>query len=182
MSSEAAVEAQERAGGGDEAAMVRRLAGKYMTFQLAAETYGLEIVTVREIIRLMEITHVPGTREFMRGVVSLRGKVIPVVDLRLKLGMPRAEATEQTVIIVVQFEVAGRSLTAGVLVDQVLEVRSVEASKIEPPPSFGAGVPAADFIRGIGMAEDRVIFLLDLGRVLSESEANELARAGEPTE
>jgi purine-binding chemotaxis protein CheW len=152
------------------------LAGKYMTFKLADEAYGLEILKVREIIGLMEITRVPRAAEFIRGVINLRGKVIPVVDLRLKFGMPRNEPTDQTVIIVVQYELSGQSFTMGILVDQVLEVLSIEAAQIEPPPSFGAAVDA-DFIRGVGKSEERVIFLIDIGRVLSEREAAAMALA-----
>ncbi|HET9598375.1 MAG TPA: chemotaxis protein CheW [Anaeromyxobacteraceae bacterium] len=156
---------------------VAALAGKYMTFQLAAEAYGLEILKVREIIGLMDITRVPRTPEFLRGVINLRGRVIPVVDLRLKFGMPRTEATEQTVIIVVQYGDGERPFTMGILVDQVLEVLSIDGSQIEPPPSFGAEALDTDFILGVGKAQDRVIFLLDIGRVLSESEARQVATA-----
>jgi purine-binding chemotaxis protein CheW len=143
-----------------------QLAGKYMTFQLADEIYGLEILKVREIIGLMDITKVPRSADFIRGVINLRGKVIPVADLRLKFGMDACQATEQTVIIVVQCAVAGRNLTVGILVDQVLEVLSIEGAQIEPPPSLGAAAVEAAFVLGVGKAGDRVIFLLDLGRVL----------------
>jgi purine-binding chemotaxis protein CheW len=156
-----------------------RLAGKYMTFKLAEEEYGLEILKVREIIGLMDITAVPRTREFIRGVINLRGKVIPVVDLRLKLGMPGCAPTDQTVIIVVQVEAAGSALTMGVLVDQVLEVRSIQAGQIEPPPAFGAAALDTSFILGVGKADRRVIFLVDIGKVLSGADAGELARAAE---
>ena len=153
-----------------------RLAGKYMTFQLAEEAYGLEILKVREIIGLMEITRVPRVDSCVRGVINLRGKVIPVVDLRQKFGMPATEATDQTVIIVVQYSVGPRTYTMGILVDQVLEVLSIEKSQIEPPPSFGDGVDT-DFILAIGKAAGRVIFLLDIGRVLSEAETRALESA-----
>jgi purine-binding chemotaxis protein CheW len=144
-----------------------RLAGKYMTFKLAQEEYGLEILRVREIIGLMTITRVPCTEASMSGVINLRGKVIPVVDLRLQFRMSHEEATDQTVIIVVQYGLCGRNMTMGLLVDQVLEVLSIEARHIEPPPEFGAGVVRNDFILGIGKSEKRVIFLLDIERVLS---------------
>ncbi len=159
--------------GGDLGA---QLAGKYMTFKLASEVYGLEILTVREIIGLMPITRTPGARASVRGVIDLRGKVVPVLDLRVKFGMAAAEATEQTVIIVVQYGAGERALTIGLLVDRVLEVLSIEADQVEPPPSFGVG-EEADFIRGVGKAADRIVFLLDIGRVLSEDEARDLARA-----
>ena len=155
----------------------RGLAGKYMTFQLSQEEYGLEILKVREIIGLMEITRVPRTREFIRGVINLRGKVIPVVDLRLKFGMPACAATDQTVIIVVQYAVEGRPLTMGILVDQVLEVLNIDGANIEPPPALGSAALDTGFILGVGKHEKRIVFLLDIARVLSSDEANEVARA-----
>jgi purine-binding chemotaxis protein CheW len=152
------------------------LAGKYMAFRLANEDYGLAILKVREIIGLMDITRVPCTDSFIRGVINLRGKVIPVIDLRMKFGMEACQATEQTVIIVVQYATTRGEITMGVLVDQVQEVLSIDADKIEPPPSFGAGAVSADFILGIGKADKRVIFLLDIGRVLSGDEAERMTQ------
>ena len=153
----------------------KRLAGKYMTFQLSREEYGLEILKVREIIGLMEITRVPRVPDFVRGVINLRGRVIPVVDLRLKFGMAATAATEQTVIIVVQVQVGGRPLTMGVLVDRVLEVLNVEAGAIEPPPDLGQAAVDGDFIMGVGKAAHRVVFLLDIAKVLTGHEASQLA-------
>ena len=162
---------------GEVSAIGAQLAGKYMTFKLANEEYGLEILKVREIIGLMDITRVPCTQEFMSGVINLRGKVIPVIDLRLKFAMERCQTTEQTVIIVVQYTLHGRNMTMGLLVDQVLEVLSIEANQIEPPPEFGTSTLRNDFILGIGKSEKRVIFLLDIGRVLNADEASEVATA-----
>jgi purine-binding chemotaxis protein CheW len=148
-----------------------QLAGKYMTFKLAEEIYGLEILKVREIIGLMDITRVPRSAGFVRGVINLRGKVIPVADLRLKFGMEACQATDQTVIIVVQCSVGGRALTMGILVDQVLEVLSIDASQIEPPPALAETAAEAQFVLGVGKAGERVIFLLDIGKVLGEEAA-----------
>ncbi len=159
-----------------ESGLARELGGKYMTFKLADEAYGLEILKVREIIGLMAITRVPRSSDCVRGVIHLRGKVIPVLDLRRKFGMAPIEPTDQTVIIVVQYTVGERNFTMGLLVDQVLEVLSIDGAQIEPPNSFGSGVET-DFILGVGKAEDRVIFLLDIGRVLSETDAREMALA-----
>ncbi len=159
------------------AIQVRDLAGKYMTFKLAEEEYGLEILKVREIIGLMDITRVPRTPDYIRGVINLRGKVIPVVDLRLKFGMERAEATDQTVIIVVQYSVRGQGFTMGILVDEVLEVLSIAAEQIEPTPSFGDAAGETDFILGVGKSDRRVIFLLDIGRILTAEELVEIAQA-----
>lgn len=149
-------------------------AGKYMTFRLAREEYGLEILKVRELIGLMEITRVPRAPAHVRGVINLRGKVIPVVDLRLKFGMAAIEPTSQTVIIVVQLSPENGGLTMGILVDEVLEVRAIAEQDIEPPPTL-QGEPTASFVRGVGKAEKRVIFLLDIDRVLSQTERREVA-------
>jgi purine-binding chemotaxis protein CheW len=162
-----------------EQSVGQQLAGKYMTFKLAEEEYGLEILRVREIIGLMDITRVPRTHECIRGVINLRGKVIPVVDLRLKFGMPPVQATDQTVIIVVQVVAQGKQLTMGILVDQVLEVLSIDASHIEPPPCLGGGAVDIDFILGVGKAEKRVIFLLDIGKVLTADETGALRQAAQ---
>jgi purine-binding chemotaxis protein CheW len=143
------------------------LAGKYMAFRLASQDYGIAILQVREIIGLVDITRVPCTDSFILGVINLRGKIIPVIDLRLKFGMQPCPATEQTVIIVVQYATTRGEITMGVLVDQVQEVLSLGADHIEPAPSFGVASPSADFILGIGKADQRVIFLLDIGRALS---------------
>jgi len=156
--------------------LVRQLAGKYMTFKLAQEEYGLEILKVREIIGLMEITRVPRTKVFIKGVINLRGKVIPVVDLRLKFGMEVAEATDQSVIIVVQYAIKDKDVTMGILVDEVLEVLSIGAEQIEPPPTFGAGVVDTEFILGVGKNGKRVIFLLDIAKILSDEEVSDLRK------
>lgn len=145
-------------------------AGKYMLFKLCNEEYGLEILKVRELIGLMDITRVPLTREFIRGVINLRGKVIPVVDLRLKFGMPRVETTDQTVIIVVQYASGKQEMTMGILVDEVVEVLDIQAEQIEATPNFGGGSDELDFILGFGKADRRVIFLIDIGRVLDSDD------------
>jgi len=156
----------------DEQTIGQRLAGKYMTFKLDNEEYALEILKVREIIGFMEITRVPKMDEHIRGVINLRGRVIPVVDLRLKFMMDRVEATDQTVIIVVQFATASLEMTMGILVDEVVEVLDIAADDIEPAPNFGDSLVDTDFILGVGKADSRVIFLLDIGRVLNPSDAD----------
>lgn len=146
--------------------MSEDLEGKFMTFKLADEEYGLQIMKVREIIGLMDITRVPKSDYFIKGVINLRGKVIPVVDLRLKFGMQEAEATDQTVIIVVQITTEHGESTMGILVDEVLEVMNITANQIEPPPSMGSDATSLDFILGIGKSGKKVIFLLDIDKVL----------------
>jgi purine-binding chemotaxis protein CheW len=145
------------------------LGGKYMTFRLAGEEYGLEILKVRELIGFMEITRIPRAPAHVRGVINLRGKVIPVVDLRLKFAMDAIDPTSQTVIIVVQLAQQSGGLTMGILVDEVLEVRAIGAGDIEPPPALQEPA-AASFILGVGKADKRVIFLLDIDRVLTPAE------------
>ena len=152
------------------------LGGKYMTFRLAREEYGLEILKVRELIGFMEITRIPRAPEHVRGVINLRGKVIPVVDLRLKFGMAPTDPTSQTVIIVVQLSAENGGLTMGILVDEVLEVRAITAADIEPPPNLQDDVTSS-FVRGVGKADRRVIFLLDIDRVLSQAETRQAADA-----
>lgn len=147
--------------------------GKYLTFVLGDEEYGLEILKVREIIGLMEITCVPQTPEFIKGVINLRGKVIPVIDLRLKFGMKEAEPTEETCIIVVDIN----TTLMGILVDTVSEVLDITAGEIEPPPAFGGDI-STEFILGMGKIKGNVKILLDIGKVLSPEELIRVVKAG----
>jgi purine-binding chemotaxis protein CheW len=151
------------------AAGLGALAGKYLTFQLAAEEYGLEILKVQEIIGMMSVTRVPRTPDFVRGVINLRGKVIPVIDLRLKFGLEAREDTEKTCIIVVQVTAGGDRVTMGIIVDEVSEVLDIGAEQIEPSPEFGSAVDA-DFILGMGKVASKVIMLLDADKVLTGTE------------
>jgi purine-binding chemotaxis protein CheW len=142
--------------------------GKYLTFFLAGEEYGLEILKVHEIIGMLPITRVPRTPHFVRGVINLRGKVIPIVDLRRKFAM-ESEAAEETCIIVVQVQ----RIQIGIVVDRVSEVADIPSAEIEDAPSFGADVQT-DFLLGIGKSQDRVRLLLDIERVLSTQEVLDL--------
>jgi len=146
------------------------LGGKYLTFMLDEEEYGLEILKVREIIGLMDITHVPQTPDFVQGVINLRGKVIPVIDLRTKFGLERAEYNDQTCIIVVDV-----GMLMGIIVDTVQEVHDITAEDIEPPPQLGAAVDT-NFILGMGKVKDDVKILLDIDRVLTSDELVELTQ------
>ncbi len=139
--------------------------GKFLTFFLANEEYGIEILKVQEIIGMMAITPVPRTPRFIRGVINLRGKVIPVVDLRLKFDMESKEQTEETCIIVVQ--TAG--IQIGCVVDKVSEVLDIKAEEIEDAPTFGADVNT-EYILGIGKSQGKVKLLLDIDKVLSQRE------------
>jgi len=141
--------------------------GKFLTFYLAGEEYGIAILKVHEIIGVMPITSVPRTPVFIRGVINLRGKVIPVVDLRLKFEIPAQDQTSETCIIVVHVQ----GIEIGVVVDRVSEVLNIAGADIEDAPSFGAGV-STDFILGIGKSQGKVKILLDIDRVLSSQEVS----------
>ena len=151
-----------------------RVAGKFLTFDLAEEEYGLEILRVREIIGMMEITPVPRTPDFVLGVVNLRGKVIPVADLRLKFGLPYKDPDERTCVIVVEVQNQGSTIQMGIVVDRVNEVVDVQADDVEPTPSFGASLDTA-FILGMAKVGEKVKILLDIDRVLTSAEAAAMA-------
>ncbi len=149
--------------------LAERVAGKYLTFDLADEEYGLEILRVREIIGMMDITPVPRTPDFVLGVINLRGKVIPVVDLRLKFGLPYKEPDDRTCVIVVEVASEGQTIQMGIVVDRVNEVVDVKGADVEPTPSFGVALDTA-FILGMAKVGDKVKILLDIDRVLTSSE------------
>jgi purine-binding chemotaxis protein CheW len=153
------------------------LAGKYLTFSLGNETYGIEILRVQEIIGLMSITRVPKTPEYVRGVINLRGKVIPVVELRKKFALDGVEDTERTCIIVLQVDLGDVSITMGILVDEVSEVVDIVANQIEPPPSFGGSVDT-DYILAMGKIAEFVVILLDVNKVLTEGEMGLMTSLG----
>ncbi len=147
--------------------------GKYLTFALGPEEYGLEILKVREIMGIMEITAVPQTPAHVRGVINLRGKVIPVIDLRAKFGMEPTETTDQTCIIVVEITQKGQGFNTGIVVDRVQEVLDIAGSDIEDAPQFGSDV-ATDFILGMGKIGDSVKILLDINKVLGAEDLSSL--------
>jgi purine-binding chemotaxis protein CheW len=136
--------------------------GKFLTFFLAGEEYGIEILSVHEIIGVLPITGVPGTPAYICGIVNLRGKIIPIVDLRRKFGMDSIEQTSETCIIVVHVQ----GVEVGIVVDRVSEVINIASEDIEPAPSFGKDVNT-DFILGIGKSVSKVKILLNIDRVLS---------------
>lgn len=147
--------------------------GKYLTFRLAEEDYGLEILKVREIIGLMDITVIPQMPPFVKGVINLRGKVIPVIDLRLKFGLPPVDYNERTCIIVVEVKTPEGAMLMGVVVDTVSEVLNISGADIEPPPSFGTRVDTR-YILGIAKAKGAIKILLDIDQVLSPKELSGL--------
>jgi purine-binding chemotaxis protein CheW len=149
-------------------------AGKYLTFALGNEEFAIQVLRVREIMGVQEITAVPQTPTYVKGVINLRGKVVPVVDLRMKFGMPELEYTQRTCIIVVQLERDGLRLLTGVIVDGVSEVLTLQASDIEDTPEFGSGV-ATPYLLGMAKIKGKVKILLDIDMVMSAQEVHGLA-------
>lgn len=143
--------------------------GKYLTFILEAEEYGIGILKVKEIIGMMPITAVPKTPEFIKGVINLRGKVIPVIDLREKFGMSVIPYTERTCIIVVEIDSAETTIQVGIVVDAVSEVLNISKDEIEEAPAFGTKMNT-EYILGMAKTENGVKILLDIDRVLSVQE------------
>ena len=142
-------------------------AGKYLTFILGKEEYGIEILIVNEIISIIEITSIPNMPEYVKGVINLRGKVIPIVDLRSKFNMPPREYDKETCIIVVNLQ----DSFMGIAVDTVSEVLDIAEEDIDNPPSFGGDV-RANFIRGMGKVKDKVKILLDINAVLQQAKSS----------
>lgn len=149
---------------------------KYLTFNLAGEQYGLEILKVKEIIGLMDITRVPRIPDFVRGVINLRGKVIPVIDLRKKFDMESTEDTEQTCIIVVDIIQDNLSLQMGIIVDSVSEVLDIQDDTIEETPTFGTAV-RTNFIKGIAKTKGGVKILLNIEEVLTTDELHSVTES-----
>ena len=149
--------------------------GKYLTFTLAEEEYGIGILKIKEIIRMMPITSVPQTPEFVKGVINLRGKVIPVIDLRLRFGMGKIDYTERTCIIVVEIEVQAGTVMIGIVVDSVSEVLNIKSDDIEDTPIFGTKLNTG-YILGMAKMEGGVKILLDIDRVLSSEEVASLEK------
>jgi purine-binding chemotaxis protein CheW len=141
--------------------------GKYLTFQLAKEEFAVQVLHVREIMGVQEITAVPQMPYHVKGVLNLRGKVIPVVDLRLKFGLPEIEYTQRTCIIVVQIEGNAGKISTGIIVDGVSEVLTLQTADIEDTPDFGVGA-ATPYLLGLAKIKGRVKILLDINKVIKE--------------
>jgi purine-binding chemotaxis protein CheW len=142
---------------------------QYLTFALGDEVFALETGSVREVIELVPVTRIPKTPPYMRGVINLRGHAVPVVDLRIKFDMPRAQDTVNTCIIIVDVEVEGENCYMGAIVDSVREVFEMTSDQINPPPRMGTSI-RADFIRGMGKQNEDFIMILDIGKVFSQEE------------
>jgi purine-binding chemotaxis protein CheW len=150
--------------------------GKYLTFTMDEEEYGIGILKVKEIIGMMEVTTVPQTPEFVKGVINLRGKVIPIVDLRLRFAMASIDYTDRTCIIVVEVEGGSATVQIGIVVDAVSEVLTISGEDIEDTPTFGAKLDT-DYILGMAKMEKGVKILLDIDRILSGDEIAVLENA-----
>lgn len=147
---------------------------QYLTFKLAEEIFAVEVAKVREILEFTSITKVPQTPDFMRGVINLRGSVVPVMDMRLKFGLPETEKTVNTCIIVVEVSHEGETIIIGALADSVQEVFELEPDQIEPAPRIGTKLNT-DFILGMGKHDGQFIMILDIDRTFTSAE---IATAG----
>ena len=142
---------------------------QYLTFKLDDEVFALGIDKVREVLDYSSVTKVPQTPDFMRGVINLRGSVVPVVDMRLKLAMAKTEQTVNTCIIIVEINLEGETTVLGALADSVQEVLDLEPHQIEPAPKIGTKL-RTDFIRGMGKRDEQFIIILDIDKVFSSEE------------
>ncbi len=148
-------------------------AGKFLTFVLGSEVFAIPVMSVREIMGVQEVTQVPQTPDYVKGVFNLRGKVIPVIDLRIKFGLDPEDYTPRTCIVVVQIDSGGAQILTGVIVDEVSEVVTIPASEIEDTPDFGRGV-STPYILGLAKSKGKVNILLDINRVLTAEEMSGL--------
>ena len=149
---------------------------QYLTFKLGEEVFALDVAKVREILEESSITKVPQTPEFMRGVINLRGSVVPVIDMRLKFGMSRTEKTVNTCIIVVEIDMGSENIVLGALADSVQEVIEMEPAQIEAPPHIGTRLNT-EFLKGMGKYNDRFVMILDIDRVFSDAELSAVTGA-----
>lgn len=150
--------------------MASRVEEQIVIFQLNEQSYGIDIMAVQEIIRLQEITKVPGAPDFVEGIIKLRGGVIPVIDLGRRFGLSAGERTGQSRIIIVQVN----NVTFGMIVDSVQEVLRIPASSIEPPPPIAAGGVDSSFLKGVALLDDRLVILLEHTKILYENEQEQL--------
>jgi purine-binding chemotaxis protein CheW len=149
--------------------------GKFLSFVLGGDEYGLEILKVQEITGMRGITRVPHTPDYVRGVITLRGRVIPIVSLRHRFALPAAEDTDKTCIIIVQAASRQTRLTMGIIVDEVADVLSFERDGIDPPPRAAGGPGGTACIAGVGRTADKTVFLLDVDTLLDGQELEAVA-------
>jgi len=150
----------------------------YLTFKLGEEEFGVHVSQVLNILEMTRITGVPKTPDYMKGVINLRGMVLPVIDTRIKFGMPETEYTSNTCIIVMDLDLDGDTVHIGAIVDEVLSVIEIEENQIEPPPSLGNQYKS-EFIFGMAKVDDNFVMLLDMQEVLSNEEISEISDKAE---
>ena len=167
---------EQNAGAAPEAATSYTVAGKYLTFQLGHENYGISVMNIQEIIALIPITRVPGVADFVRGVINLRGRIIPVFDLRKKLDFGVVEETKRTCIIIVEIGLAREPVTGGVIVDEVVDVVDIGEEDIDLSPDYGASV-GSDTILGLGRVKEQIKILLDIEKIFPWEEMKGLVRS-----
>ena len=144
---------------------------QYVTFHLGRELFGVEVARTREILSLVPVTRVPQMPDYLLGVINLRGQVVPVVDLRLKLGLPQVETTRESCVIVMEVDLDGEPIIVGGLADAVREVLELRSDQTEPPPRMGLRLQA-EFIAGMGKVDEEFLILLDIDRIFSAEESD----------
>jgi purine-binding chemotaxis protein CheW len=149
---------------------------QYLTFVLAGEVFAMGILAIKEIIEYADLTVVPMMPEYVRGVINLRGSVVPVIDLSVRFGKPSSPVTKRTCIVIIEIVASGERHVLGVVVDAVNAVLDIPASEIEPPPAFGASI-RTDFIQGMGKVNGKFVVLLDVDHVLAADEMDVLVEA-----
>ena len=154
---------------------------QYVTFCLAEELFGVEVSRTREILSVISVTSVPQTPDYMLGVINLRGQVVPVIDMRLKLGLSAADETQDTCIIVVEVLVDGESIVVGALADAVREVLEIKSDAIEPPPRLGTRLNT-EFIKGMGKIDEDFLILLDIDKIFNSDELALVQEVAEETD
>ena len=150
----------------------------YLTFKVGEEEFGAHVSQVLNILEMTKITEVPKTPDYMKGVINLRGTVLPIIDTRLKFGLPEAEYTSNTCIVVMDLDFNGDTVHIGAIVDEVLSVVEIEEGQIEPPPSIGNRYKS-DFIHGMAKVEENFVMLLDMQQILSNTELSEISGKAE---
>ena len=155
-------------------------ATQYLTFKLEDEVYATDIAQVREVLEYSRVTKVPRTPDYMRGVINLRGHVVPVLDLKLRFGMNRTEQTVNTCVIIVEVDIQGDKTIIAALTDSVQEVIEIDASAIQPPPKIGTRL-STEFLRGMGKRDEEFVIILDIDKVFSADDLEDVkASSGEP--
>ena len=150
---------------------------QYLTFMLGGETFAIGILSIKEIIEYGQLTEVPRMPEFIRGVINLRGAVVPVIDLGARFGKPAANISRRTCVVIIEVQFEDEQHVVGVMVDAVNEVLDIPAEQVEPAPNFGANI-RADFIQGMGKVEGKFVIILNVNHVLSLDEMSTLAGVG----